>query len=53
MPKLKLTYWWDGHGPDEVVEVDEVTARAIAAITTPVKDEKPQKPRATTAKADD
>jgi len=40
MPEIRLTYWWNGHEPGEVVEVDEVTARTLlSAIAKPVKPE--------------
>lgn len=42
MPQIRLTYWWSGHEPGDVVEVDEVTARTLlSAIAKPVKDAEP------------
>jgi len=56
MPEIRLTYWWNGHEPGDVVEVDEVTARTLlSAIAEPVKAEKAEKaqPRKTGEKAGD
>ena len=44
MLKIRLTYWWNGHQPNDVVEVDDVTARTLlAAIAEPVQAEKAEK----------
>jgi hypothetical protein len=49
MPEIRLTYWWNGHEPGDVVDVDEVTARnLLSAIAEPVRAEK----AASRAKAD-
>jgi hypothetical protein len=54
MPEIRLTYWWNGHEPGDVVEVDEVTARTLlSAIAEPVQTEKPQQSRKTAEKPDD
>jgi len=48
MPEIRLTYWWNGHEPGDVVEVDEVTARTLlSAIAEPVGTEKRRPPRKT------
>ncbi|MFI0804690.1 hypothetical protein SAMN04489729_6619 [Amycolatopsis lurida] len=26
MPRIRLTYWWDGHAPGDVVDVDDQVA---------------------------
>jgi hypothetical protein len=42
MPQIRLTYWWNGHEPGDVVEVDEVTARTLlSVIAEPVGDDEP------------
>lgn len=32
MQKIQLTYWWNGHEPGEVVEVDESVARELLGV---------------------
>lgn len=32
MRKIQLTYWWDGHEPGDVVEVDESTSRELLGV---------------------
>lgn len=45
MPQIRLTYWWSGHEPGDVVEVDEVTARTLlSAIAEPVSDAEAAEP---------
>jgi hypothetical protein len=42
MPEIRLTYWWNDRAPGDVVEVDEVTARALlGTIAKPVRAGKP------------
>jgi hypothetical protein len=37
--KIQLTYWWNGHGPGDVVDVDEPTARGLlGVIARPAED---------------
>ncbi|MDH6433153.1 hypothetical protein M2158_001630 [Streptomyces sp. SAI-144] len=39
MQKIQLTYWWNGHGPGDVVDVDEPTARGLlGVIARPAED---------------
>ena len=54
MPKIRLTYWWNGHQPNDVVEVDDVTARTLlAVIAEPVEAEKARKAQPAAEKADE
>lgn len=40
MPRILLTYWWSGHEPGDIVDVDDQTARGIlGVIARPVEDE--------------
>ncbi|WP_328441384.1 hypothetical protein OHA71_39545 [Streptomyces sp. NBC_00444] len=32
MQKIQLTYWWNGHEPGDVVEVDDPTARGVLGV---------------------
>lgn len=32
MQKIQLTYWWNGHEPGDVVEVDDSTARGVLGV---------------------
>lgn len=32
MQKIQLTYWWNGHEPGDVVEVDDATARGVLGV---------------------
>ncbi len=55
MPKILLTYWWNGHEPGDTVETDDQTARELlGVIARPVEDtpeavaEPKQKPEAET-----
>ncbi|WP_328367364.1 hypothetical protein OG800_39350 [Streptomyces sp. NBC_00445] len=32
MQKIQLTYWWNGHEPGDVVEVDDPTARGVLDV---------------------
>ncbi|MEU1166768.1 hypothetical protein ACIPX0_25500 [Streptomyces sp. NPDC090075] len=42
MQKIQLTYWWNGHEPGDVVEVDDPTARgALGVIARPVPEAEP------------
>lgn len=44
MQKVQLTYWWNGHEPGDVVEVDSATARevlGVIAIALPEPDAEP------------
>jgi hypothetical protein len=37
--KIQLTYWWNGHEPGDVVDVDEPTARGLlGVIARPAED---------------
>jgi hypothetical protein len=46
MPKIRLTYWWNGHQPGDIVEVDDVTARTLlGTIAVAVADERDPQPR--------
>ncbi|MET9792809.1 hypothetical protein ACFW93_18120 [Streptomyces canus] len=39
MQKIQLTYWWNGHEPGDVVDVDEPTARGLlGVIARPAED---------------
>ena len=39
MPKILLTYWWNGHEPGDTVETDDQTARElVGVIARPVED---------------
>ncbi|MFI1355404.1 hypothetical protein ACH4TV_17805 [Streptomyces sp. NPDC020898] len=40
MPRIQLTYWWSGHEPGDIVEVDDETAREVlGVIARPAKDQ--------------
>jgi hypothetical protein len=30
--RIKLTYWWNGHEPGDVVELDDATARDVLGV---------------------
>jgi hypothetical protein len=30
--KIQLTYWWNGHEPGDVVDVDDQTARGLLDV---------------------
>jgi hypothetical protein len=30
--KIQLTYWWNGHGPGDVVDVDDTAARELLGV---------------------
>ncbi|MFJ6393482.1 hypothetical protein ACIQJT_38510 [Streptomyces sp. NPDC091972] len=32
MQKIQLTYWWDGHEPGDVVDVDDPIARELLGV---------------------
>ncbi|MFF1307567.1 hypothetical protein [Streptomyces sp. NPDC058307] len=32
MQKIQLTYWWNGHEPGDVVDVDDETARGLLDV---------------------
>ena len=39
MPRILLTYWWNGHEPGDIVETDDQTAREVlGVIGRPVED---------------
>ncbi|MGW0422605.1 hypothetical protein [Streptomyces sp. NPDC003015] len=39
MRKIQLTYWWNGHEPGDVVDVDDQTARGLLdVIARPAED---------------
>ena len=39
MPRILLTYWWNGHEPGDIVETDDQTAREVlGVIARPVED---------------
>ncbi|MET8076256.1 hypothetical protein [Streptomyces sp. NPDC005303] len=39
MQKIQLTYWWNGHEPGDVVDVDDPTARGLLdVIARPAED---------------
>ncbi|WP_198655398.1 hypothetical protein [Streptomyces geranii] len=39
MPRILLTYWWNGHEPGDIVETDDQTAREIVGVLArPVED---------------
>lgn len=39
MPRILLTYWWNGHEPGDIVETDDQTAReVIGVIARPAED---------------
>ncbi|MFG3290485.1 hypothetical protein ACGF3G_16980 [Streptomyces sp. NPDC048179] len=43
MQKIQLTYWWNGHEPGDVVEVDDPTAReALGVIARPAPEPEPE-----------
>ncbi|MDQ1038764.1 hypothetical protein QFZ75_005180 [Streptomyces sp. V3I8] len=43
MPKILLTYWWNGHEPGDVVEVSDETAReALGVIARPAEEADPE-----------
>lgn len=59
MPRIRLTFWWDGHAPGDVVEVDDQVATTlvgrIAEIAGDADDEaaaeRPARKRSETSKA--
>lgn len=58
MPRIRLTYWWDGHAPGDVVEVeDEVATTLLGKIAVTATDsgsedaERPARKRSETSKA--
>lgn len=32
MQKIQLTYWWNGHEPGDVVDVDDLAARELLGV---------------------
>ncbi|MFC8429410.1 hypothetical protein [Streptomyces sp. NPDC057253] len=32
MQKIQLTYWWNGHEPGDVVDVDDPAARELLGV---------------------
>lgn len=43
MQKVQLTYWWNGHEPGDVVEVDDSTAREVlGVIAHPAPESEPE-----------
>lgn len=44
MPKIRLTYWWDGHAPGDEVEVDPDTARSLIGRVAVAVEEETRKP---------
>jgi hypothetical protein len=41
--KVELTYWWNGHEPGDVVEVDDPTARGVlGVIARPAPESEPE-----------
>jgi hypothetical protein len=30
--KIQLTYWWNGHEPGDVVDVDDLAARELLGV---------------------
>jgi len=53
MPEIRLTYWWKGHAPGDVVDVDETTARTLSVISEPVTDAEPPREKKPAKKSDD
>ncbi|MCE7001804.1 hypothetical protein LWC34_02955 [Kibdelosporangium philippinense] len=56
MPRIRLTYWWDGHAPGAVVDVDDqVATTLIGRIAVPATDdaetERPARKQSETSKA--
>ncbi|GIJ50307.1 hypothetical protein Val02_71930 [Virgisporangium aliadipatigenens] len=45
MPEIRLTYWWNGHVPGDVVDVDETTARTLSVISVPASESEPEPPK--------
>jgi hypothetical protein len=43
--KIQLTYWWNGHEPGEVVEVDDATAREVLGVIARPAPEPEPKPK--------
>ncbi|MFD4526417.1 hypothetical protein ACFWP7_21310 [Streptomyces sp. NPDC058470] len=44
MQRIQLTYWWNGHEPGDVVELDDATARevlGVIALPAPESDAEP------------
>ncbi|MFI7115202.1 hypothetical protein [Amycolatopsis sp. NPDC049868] len=40
MPRIRLTYWWDGHAPGDVVDVDDqVAVTLIGRIAVRAEDD--------------
>jgi len=42
VPKILLTYWWNGHEPGDVVETDDQTAREILGVVARPVEESPE-----------
>jgi hypothetical protein len=58
MPRIRLTYWWDGHAPGDVVDADaETAAKLLGKIAVDASDsekepaERPARKRSETSKA--
>jgi len=32
VPRILLTYWWNGHEPGDIVDVDDQTARGVLGV---------------------
>ncbi|MDH6448856.1 MULTISPECIES: hypothetical protein [unclassified Streptomyces] len=32
MQKIQLTYWWNGHEPGDLVDVDDLAARELLGV---------------------
>lgn len=42
MPKILLTYWWNGHAPGDTVETDDQTAREVLGVIARPVEETPE-----------
>ncbi|MFJ2830884.1 hypothetical protein ACIPC1_25520 [Streptomyces sp. NPDC087263] len=53
MQRIQLTYWWNGHEPGDVVELDDATAREVLGVIALPAPESDAEPDADPAAASD
>ncbi|WP_168214390.1 hypothetical protein [Amycolatopsis sp. BJA-103] len=51
MPRIRLTYWWNGHAPGDVVDVDDQVAVTLVGRIAVDAEEEPAAERPEKSKA--